>query len=84
MHEQRAKLIAAVAGGSSYRSVARRFDVSLATARRWYLEAVPDDPATVATALACLDEGWTVRDVAAGAGVKTWVVRRWARAATLG
>ena len=40
-------------------------------------------PSTVAAALSSLDEGWFVRDVARGAGVKTCVVRRWMRAATL-
>ncbi len=85
MHEERAKVVAAVAAGQSYRTVAKRFDVAPATARRWYLDAVgPDDPVLVAAALSFIAEGWTIHDVAAAAEVPAWLVRRWVRAASSG
>lgn len=82
MFEERARVVAAVAAGESYRKVARRFDVTPPTVMRWYREAQPDDPATVAAALAFLAEGWTALDVAHAAGVNVETVRRWRREAT--
>ena len=81
MFEERARVVAAVASGRTCGSVARRFDVAPRTAKLWYLDAVPDDPATIATALAVLAEGWTVPHVAEAAGVPRWRVRRWLRKA---
>jgi transposase-like protein len=52
MFEERARVVAAVAAGESYRKVARRFAIAPPTVGRWYREAHPDDPATVAAALA--------------------------------
>jgi transposase-like protein len=82
MFEERARVVAAVAAGESYRKVARRFDVAPPTVMRWYREARPDDPATVAAALAFLAEGWTPLDVAHAAGVSSETVRRWQREAS--
>lgn len=48
---------------------------------RWYREAHPDDPITVAAARACLAEGWTPLEVAHAAGVNVETVRRWHREA---
>jgi hypothetical protein len=79
MHEDRAKAVAAVVAGESYRKVAARHDVTAVTIMRWYREAHPDDPATVAAALTLLAEGWTPLDVAHTAGVKFDTVRRWQR-----
>jgi transposase len=76
--------VAAVTAGHSYRAIAKRFDLAPGTARRWYFEAVPEDPVTVAAALAFLAEGWSVREVADAAGVTAWTVRRWMRAASSG
>ncbi len=83
MFEERARVVAAVAAGESYRKVARRFNVTPPTVMRWYREVHPDDPTTVAAALTCLAEGWTPLDVAHAAGVKFETVRRWRREANL-
>lgn len=61
--------------------MARRFDITPPTVMRWYREAHPDDPITVAAARACLAEGWTPLEVAHAAGVNVETVRRWHREA---
>ena len=78
--EERAKAVAAVAAGRSYRAVARAVGVAPVTIMRWWREdKAPDDPVAVAAALAFLEEGWSVRDVAEAAGVPRASVRRWKR-----
>jgi len=80
MFEERARAIAAVAAGRSYRAVARGAGVTQVTIMRWWREdAPPDDPSTVAAALEVLAEGWTIPDVAEAAAVPRSTVRRWLR-----
>lgn len=81
MFEERARVVAAVAAGRSYRDVARQFDLTPPTVMRWWREACPDDPATVAACVALYAEGWTTRDLAEAANVTAWTVRRWLREA---
>jgi hypothetical protein len=83
MHEERARVVAAVAAGRSCASVARRFDIAPRTAKLWYFDAVgPDDPVLVAAALSFLSEGWSIHEVAGAAEVPAWVARRWVHAAS--
>lgn len=79
MFEERQKVVAAVASGRSLRSVARRFDVAPRTALLWYLEATPEEPATVAAALEVLAEGWSIDATAEAARVPRWRLRQWLR-----
>jgi len=79
MYEERAKVIAAVQSGRSYRDVARAFDLAPPTVMRWWREARPDDAVTVATCVALHAEGWTTHELAEAANVTAWTVRRWLR-----
>lgn len=79
MFEERARVVAAVASGQSLRSVAQRFDVAPRTALLWYIEATPEDPATVAAALEVLAEGWSISATAEAAHVPRWRLRQWLR-----
>jgi hypothetical protein len=56
MYEERSRVVAAVAAGHSLRAIGRRFEIAPRTALRGYLEAVPDDPETVAAALEVLPQ----------------------------
>lgn len=83
MHEDRARVVAAVAAGRSYRDVAREYGISPPTAVHWFRAANADEKQLMSDAVQAVKAGHPIEIVARAARVPREVVWCWVRSALL-